>query len=190
MTQQLNLYALIQPADHPQSIAAEYALCRDIDGKDRLKVQRAIARYLNLPCLHNYYLCNLDLLSKLFRTLMASSTPSALRRTKKAVTVPGSNMFAKTASRIGTVKATRGKGSPLIATMGSLRLRSRDLLRCRPTTVEAQYTSSFPSKETLSMWCTSIILYTLRARLTTGTFCHSPQLKMAMCHSTSSKSYN
>ncbi|KAB2107381.1 hypothetical protein AG0111_0g4203 [Alternaria gaisen] len=72
VTQQPNLDALIQPADHPQSTAAEYALCRDIDGKDRLKVQRAIARYLNLPCLHNYYLCNLDLLSKLFRTLMAS----------------------------------------------------------------------------------------------------------------------
>ncbi|CAI9626101.1 unnamed protein product [Alternaria burnsii] len=44
VTQQLNLNALIQPADHIQSIAAEYALCRDIDGKDRLKVQRAIAR--------------------------------------------------------------------------------------------------------------------------------------------------
>ncbi|KAI4713236.1 glycoside hydrolase 3 [Alternaria sp. Ai002NY15] len=44
VTQQPSLDALIQPADHLQSIAAEYALCRDIDGKDRLKVQRAIAR--------------------------------------------------------------------------------------------------------------------------------------------------
>ncbi|KAI4956236.1 hypothetical protein J4E91_000447 [Alternaria rosae] len=44
VTQQPSLNALIQPADHLQSIAVEYALCRDIDGKERLKVQRAIAR--------------------------------------------------------------------------------------------------------------------------------------------------
>jgi hypothetical protein len=45
VTHQPNLDALIQPADFLQSIAVEYALCRDIDGKDRLKVQRAIAKY-------------------------------------------------------------------------------------------------------------------------------------------------
>jgi len=38
------LDALIEPADHLQSITVDYALCRDIDGKDRLKVQRAIAK--------------------------------------------------------------------------------------------------------------------------------------------------
>jgi hypothetical protein len=38
------LDALIEPADHLQSMTVEYALCRDIDGKDRLKIQRAIAR--------------------------------------------------------------------------------------------------------------------------------------------------
>jgi hypothetical protein len=44
VAQQLALDALIEPADHLQSITVDYALCRDIDGKDRLKVQRAIAR--------------------------------------------------------------------------------------------------------------------------------------------------
>ncbi|KAF2126251.1 hypothetical protein P153DRAFT_359900 [Dothidotthia symphoricarpi CBS 119687] len=44
VTQQHSLDALIEPANFPQSIAAEYGLCRDIDGKDRLKVQRAVAR--------------------------------------------------------------------------------------------------------------------------------------------------
>jgi hypothetical protein len=42
--QQPALDALIEPADHLQSMTVEYALCRDIDGKDRLKIQRAIAR--------------------------------------------------------------------------------------------------------------------------------------------------
>lgn len=45
VTHQTNLDALIEPAAFPQSIAVEHALCRHIDGKDRLKVQRAIARY-------------------------------------------------------------------------------------------------------------------------------------------------
>ncbi|KAG9189340.1 hypothetical protein G6011_06208 [Alternaria panax] len=44
VTQQPSLDALIEPAHHPQSIGVEYALCRYIIGKDRLKVQRAIAR--------------------------------------------------------------------------------------------------------------------------------------------------
>jgi hypothetical protein len=44
VAQQSALDALIQPADYPQSMTVEYALCRDTDGKDRLKVQRAIAR--------------------------------------------------------------------------------------------------------------------------------------------------
>lgn len=48
VTQQLHLDALIEPADHLQSIAVEYALCSDIHGKERLRVQRAIARYLPL----------------------------------------------------------------------------------------------------------------------------------------------
>jgi hypothetical protein len=38
------LDALIEPANHLQSMTVEYALCRDIDGKDRLQIQRAIAR--------------------------------------------------------------------------------------------------------------------------------------------------
>lgn len=46
VTQQANLETLIEPADFPQSITVEHALCRDIDGKARLKVQRAIVRYL------------------------------------------------------------------------------------------------------------------------------------------------
>jgi hypothetical protein len=44
VAQQPALDALIEPADHLQSMTVEYALCRDIDGKDRLKIQRAIAR--------------------------------------------------------------------------------------------------------------------------------------------------
>lgn len=44
VAQQTALDALIEPAGYLQSIIADYALCRDIDGKDRLKVQRAIAR--------------------------------------------------------------------------------------------------------------------------------------------------
>jgi hypothetical protein len=44
VAQQPALDALIQPADYMQSMTVEYALCRDINGKDRLKVQRAIAR--------------------------------------------------------------------------------------------------------------------------------------------------
>ncbi|KAH7408489.1 hypothetical protein DE146DRAFT_376046 [Phaeosphaeria sp. MPI-PUGE-AT-0046c] len=44
VAQQLALDALIKPADYLQSITVDYALCRDIDGKARLKVQRAIAR--------------------------------------------------------------------------------------------------------------------------------------------------
>jgi hypothetical protein len=39
------LDAIIQPADYSQSITVDYTLCRDIDGKDRMKAQRAIARY-------------------------------------------------------------------------------------------------------------------------------------------------
>jgi hypothetical protein len=42
--QQSALNALIQPAEHLQSITVEYALCRDIDGQERLKIQRAVAR--------------------------------------------------------------------------------------------------------------------------------------------------
>jgi hypothetical protein len=43
---QIALDALIEPADYLQNITVDYALCRDIDGKDRLKVQRAIAKYV------------------------------------------------------------------------------------------------------------------------------------------------
>lgn len=43
--QQPNLIALgLVPADYPQSITVYQALCRDITGKDRLKVQRAVTR--------------------------------------------------------------------------------------------------------------------------------------------------
>ncbi|KAF2875344.1 hypothetical protein BDV95DRAFT_604099 [Massariosphaeria phaeospora] len=41
---QPNLEALFQPADFAQSITVDQALCRSIEGKDRLKAQRAIAR--------------------------------------------------------------------------------------------------------------------------------------------------
>jgi hypothetical protein len=45
VTQQENLDALgVIPADVPQSLTVEYALCRDIEGKERLKTQRAVAR--------------------------------------------------------------------------------------------------------------------------------------------------
>ncbi|EUC36366.1 hypothetical protein COCCADRAFT_88301 [Bipolaris zeicola 26-R-13] len=44
VTQQLNLDILIELADHLQSIAVEHALCKNIHGKQRLQVQRAIAR--------------------------------------------------------------------------------------------------------------------------------------------------
>ncbi len=42
--QQPHLEALLQPAEFLQSITVEYALCSNIDGKDRLKIQRAVAR--------------------------------------------------------------------------------------------------------------------------------------------------
>jgi hypothetical protein len=45
VSQQSNLDALFESADYPQSIAVEHALCRDIEGKERLKLQRAMARY-------------------------------------------------------------------------------------------------------------------------------------------------
>jgi hypothetical protein len=43
--QQGNLDALFAPADYLQSVIFYHTLCRDIEGKDRLKFQRAIARY-------------------------------------------------------------------------------------------------------------------------------------------------
>ena len=45
VTQQLHLGGLLQTANFLQSVSVEYALCRNIDGEDRLKIQRAIARY-------------------------------------------------------------------------------------------------------------------------------------------------
>ncbi|KAK7189677.1 Beta-glucosidase cel3A [Paraphaeosphaeria sporulosa] len=44
VTQQPNLNALFEPADYPRRITIEHALCYGIDGKERLKLQRAIAR--------------------------------------------------------------------------------------------------------------------------------------------------
>jgi hypothetical protein len=44
VAQQPALATLIQPAEYLQSITVDYALCRDIDGKNRLTLQRAIAR--------------------------------------------------------------------------------------------------------------------------------------------------
>jgi hypothetical protein len=44
VAQQPALNALIEPAEYLQSITVDYALCRDIEGKDRMKVQRAIVR--------------------------------------------------------------------------------------------------------------------------------------------------
>ncbi|KAH6625773.1 hypothetical protein C7974DRAFT_207173 [Boeremia exigua] len=44
VTQQTSLDALIEPQDYAQSIQVEYALCREIDGKERLVIQRAIAK--------------------------------------------------------------------------------------------------------------------------------------------------
>lgn len=44
VSQQAHLDALIEPANFPQTILVDDALCRDINGKDRLKVQRVIAR--------------------------------------------------------------------------------------------------------------------------------------------------
>ncbi|KAF1961612.1 hypothetical protein CC80DRAFT_435808 [Byssothecium circinans] len=44
VVQQPNLDSLFEPAAWPQSIGVEYALCRDVEGKERLKLQRAIAR--------------------------------------------------------------------------------------------------------------------------------------------------
>jgi hypothetical protein len=48
VSQQANLDTLFQPADYPQSILVDHALCRDIEGKERLKLQRAIARYAHV----------------------------------------------------------------------------------------------------------------------------------------------
>ena len=54
VTQQPNLDVLFEPADYPQSITVEHALCYGIDVKERLKLQRAIARYSHVhgasPC--------------------------------------------------------------------------------------------------------------------------------------------
>jgi hypothetical protein len=44
VVQQQALDALIQPADHLQSITVDLALCRDIDGNDRLWAQRTISK--------------------------------------------------------------------------------------------------------------------------------------------------
>ncbi|KAL5383963.1 hypothetical protein PMIN06_011524 [Paraphaeosphaeria minitans] len=44
VTQQPNLDALFEPTDYPQSITVEHSLCYGIHGKERLKLQRAIAR--------------------------------------------------------------------------------------------------------------------------------------------------
>lgn len=44
VTQQPNLDSLFEPADYPQSITVDHALCHGIEGKERLKLQRAIAR--------------------------------------------------------------------------------------------------------------------------------------------------
>lgn len=45
VAQQPNLDLLFEPADYLQSIPVEHALCRSFNGKERLKLQRAIARY-------------------------------------------------------------------------------------------------------------------------------------------------
>lgn len=45
VTYQPGLDALIEPADFPQSLAVEYVLCRQLDGKARLQIQRAVAKY-------------------------------------------------------------------------------------------------------------------------------------------------
>ncbi|KAF1927347.1 uncharacterized protein M421DRAFT_101765 [Didymella exigua CBS 183.55] len=44
VTQQANLDALIEPQDYAQSIQVEYALCREFNSKDRLKIQRAVSK--------------------------------------------------------------------------------------------------------------------------------------------------
>lgn len=44
VTQQADLEELIEPQDYAQSIQVEYALCRDLVGKDRLKIQRAVSK--------------------------------------------------------------------------------------------------------------------------------------------------
>ncbi|KAH7374389.1 hypothetical protein BKA66DRAFT_174193 [Pyrenochaeta sp. MPI-SDFR-AT-0127] len=44
VSQQPNLEVLIQPADFVQSVTVGHALCHNINGKDRLKIQRSIAR--------------------------------------------------------------------------------------------------------------------------------------------------
>ena len=45
VTQQPHLDDLFEPADYAQSITVDLALCRHLEGKGRLKAQRAIARY-------------------------------------------------------------------------------------------------------------------------------------------------
>ncbi|PVI06314.1 hypothetical protein DM02DRAFT_623233 [Periconia macrospinosa] len=46
VARQPDLDLLFEPAEYPQSIAVEYALCRSSNGKERLKLQRAVARCL------------------------------------------------------------------------------------------------------------------------------------------------
>jgi hypothetical protein len=56
--QQPKLDSLFEPAAFPQSIAVEHALCRDVEEKERVKLQRAIAKYghvLNKPGLSARY---------------------------------------------------------------------------------------------------------------------------------------
>jgi len=83
VTHQQSLDALIQPADYAQTIAVEHALCHDIDGKGRLKVQRAIARYFELCTLHRLYSAHIDPSLKPSKRLTASSMPSALPTTRR-----------------------------------------------------------------------------------------------------------
>ena len=76
VTQQSNLDALFEPAVFPQTIAVKHALCRDIDGKDRPKIQRAIARYHRYFVSHRqsavHPLTHLGPFLTLFRRLMGS----------------------------------------------------------------------------------------------------------------------
>jgi hypothetical protein len=108
--QQPALDELIEPAEYLQSITVDYALCRDIDGKDRLKVQRATARYIDpsrTTC--DAYSRDADLSLKQYKTPTTSSTQKSQHRVRMVATVPDSSMYVETVSNSRIRGATRRK---------------------------------------------------------------------------------
>ena len=141
VTQQPNLDTLFEPADYPQSITVEHALCHGIEGKERLKLQRAIARYghvrIELAAPINLFAVAS---SKRFRELMDSNTLSVKLGTRMEVTVSNSNMSALTVFKTVTERATRRKTKMQKTLIAATTRRKRTDQSCQHTTAAGRYT--------------------------------------------------